>query len=134
MAVFDLNRHQSGSVKQTRCYPCRLILLPALIGESIDPALSRHILSGHGRSAGMVQRALGSMRLPPLNSNRRIVPDGVRSSITFGLRAWVSPLRPNIGAGFGRPPRSASHAAYAAANRHGADSMRPSYRLTTHFW
>lgn len=28
-----------------------------------------------------VQRALGSMRLPPLNSNRRIVPAGVRSSV-----------------------------------------------------
>src|SRR5215813_6590731 len=105
-------------------------------GSGPAPQAARHghgPIRGHGKSAGTVQRALGRMRLPPLNANRRMIPDGIRSSTTFGLRAWVNPFSPNIAAGFGRPPRSASHAAYAAANLHGADSVRPAYRLATHF-
>src|SRR5262249_55293886 len=91
----------------------------------------RSLRCGKDNLAGPVKRAFGRMRWPPLNSNRRIIPDGIRSNITFGLRAWVNPFSPNIAAGFGRPPRSASHIAYAAANLHGADSVRPAYRLAT---
>ena len=63
----------------------------------------RTAVRGHARSAGWVERARGRIRLPPPNSNRRIGPDRVRSSTTFGLQAWLNLFRRNVvGADFGR--------------------------------